>query len=133
MDVKTCCLNWPHSLNLLCQANKQVFTGEIPAKCEFQKNARGLKGKQDSVTLYWEEKRQIVYSLSCHAQNVHVHFLTHSLPSALHDDTHCHRQREYYIMQGESKQESCAIAKTSARCTIRQYAHGLKLESPFVP
>jgi len=21
----------------------------------------------------------------------------------------------------------------SARCTIRQYAHGLKLESPFVP
>ena len=30
-------------------------------------------------------------------------------------------------------QESCAIAKMSTRCTIRQYAHGLKLESPFVP
>ena len=30
-------------------------------------------------------------------------------------------------------QESCAVAKMSARCTIRQYAHGLKLESPFVP
>ena len=32
-----------------------------------------------------------------------------------------------------SEQKSCAIAKMSARCTIRQYAHGLKLESPFVP
>ena len=32
-----------------------------------------------------------------------------------------------------SKTKSCAIAKMSARCTIRQYAHGLKLESPFVP
>jgi len=31
------------------------------------------------------------------------------------------------------QQESCAIAKMSARCTIRQCAHGLKLESPFVP
>jgi len=31
------------------------------------------------------------------------------------------------------KQESCAIAKMSAQCTIRQDAHGLKLESPFVP
>jgi len=31
------------------------------------------------------------------------------------------------------KQESCAIAKVSVRCTIRQYAPGLKLESPFEP
>ena len=31
------------------------------------------------------------------------------------------------------QQESCVIAKMSARCTNRQYAHGLKLESQFVP
>jgi len=35
--------------------------------------------------------------------------------------------------QTTSQQESCAIAKMSAWCTILQYAHGLKLESPFVP
>ena len=37
------------------------------------------------------------------------------------------------IFTSTGKQESCAIAKMSARCTIRQYAHSLKLESPFVP
>jgi len=30
----------------------------------------------------------------------------------------------------KTRQESCAITKMSVRCTIRQYAHGLKLESP---
>ena len=30
-------------------------------------------------------------------------------------------------------QESCAIAKITARCTIWQYAPGLQLESPFLP
>ena len=33
----------------------------------------------------------------------------------------------------EAEQESCAITKMPTRCTIRQYAHGLKLKSPFVP
>jgi len=35
------------------------------------------------------------------------------------------------IFNENFRQESYAIAKMSARCTIRQYAHGLKLESPL--
>jgi len=37
------------------------------------------------------------------------------------------------LLQYCVKQECCAIAKMSARRTVRQYAHGLKLESPFIP
>jgi len=42
-------------------------------------------------------------------------------------------QQPYSYVSSKLKQESCAITKMTARCTIQQYVHRLKLESPFVP
>ena len=65
-------------------------------------------------------------------QDVH-HQKSLSLPNAKARYVKYLRPRLTPTAVWQVEQESCAIAKMSVRCTIRQYAHGLLLESPFVP
>jgi len=69
-----------------------------------------------SATISWNTLRD--RSIVIPADNIHTAFTTAAVNS-------------------NKKQESCAVAKITARCasdrTIRQYAHGLLPESPFVP